>query len=90
MGRKRNGREEGISFIHTHICLNLSSICNIRVILSSSQITPLSLIASIFLSLNEVIPFIWQKTERGGQPAKPLCVISTVCSTDLICELSDW
>lgn len=90
IGRKSRGCEEGIDVIRTHICFNLSSICNIRVILNGSQITPLSLIASTFLSLSEVIPFIWQKTEGDGQPAKPLCVISTVCSTDLICELSDW
>lgn len=89
IGRKSNGCEAGINFIHTHICFNLASICNIRVILNGSQITSLSLIASIFLSLDEVIPFIWQKSEWDGQPAKPLCVISTVCSADLICELSD-
>lgn len=71
-------------------CLNRSSICNVRLILNGGQITPLALIASIFLSLSEVIPFIWQNTEWDRQPAKPLCVISTVCSTDLICEFSDW
>lgn len=90
MGREGSRCEERLDFTWPLICFNLSSICNIRLILNGSQITPLTLIASIFLSLSEVIPFIWQNTEWDRQPAKPLCAISTVCSTDLICELSDW